>query len=97
MATARVDRDEVFLEYTKSIWPVCKAVVDGEVNVAATGCTCASAARSTATQLVPGERLLDVASGIGTSALLLAEEYGVQITGIDLGTAQVAKAREGAD
>src|SRR5919106_2327774 len=30
---ARVDRDEVFLEYTKSICPVCKAVVDGEVNV----------------------------------------------------------------
>ena len=32
-ARARVDRDEVFLEYTKSICPVCKAVVDGEVNV----------------------------------------------------------------
>jgi uncharacterized radical SAM superfamily Fe-S cluster-containing enzyme len=31
-ARARVDRDEVFLEYTKSICPVCKAVVDGEVN-----------------------------------------------------------------
>ncbi len=31
--TARVDRDEVFLEYTKSICPVCKAVVDAEVNV----------------------------------------------------------------
>jgi uncharacterized radical SAM superfamily Fe-S cluster-containing enzyme len=30
---ARVDRDEVFLEYAKSICPVCKAVVDGEVNV----------------------------------------------------------------
>ena len=28
----RVDRDEVFLEYTKSICPVCKAVVDAEVN-----------------------------------------------------------------
>ncbi|MGH9213882.1 MAG: radical SAM protein [Acidimicrobiales bacterium] len=32
-ARVRVDRDEVFLEYTKSICPVCKAVVDGEVNV----------------------------------------------------------------
>ncbi len=30
---ARVDRDEVFLEYTKSICPVCKAVIDAEVNV----------------------------------------------------------------
>ena len=29
----RVDRDEVFVEYTKSICPVCKAVVDAEVNV----------------------------------------------------------------
>jgi uncharacterized radical SAM superfamily Fe-S cluster-containing enzyme len=31
----RVDRDEVFLEYTKSICPVCKAVIDAEVNVRA--------------------------------------------------------------
>ena len=30
---ARVDRDEVFVEYTKSICPVCKAVVDAEVNI----------------------------------------------------------------
>ncbi len=29
----RVDRDEVFLEYTKSICPVCKAVIDAEINV----------------------------------------------------------------
>jgi tetraether lipid synthase len=29
----RVDRDEVFIEYTKSICPICKAVVDAEVNV----------------------------------------------------------------
>ena len=29
----RVDRDEVFIEYTKSICPVCKAVIDAEVNV----------------------------------------------------------------
>ncbi len=31
-ARARVDRDEVFLEHTKSICPVCKAVIDAEVN-----------------------------------------------------------------
>jgi 7,8-dihydro-6-hydroxymethylpterin dimethyltransferase len=30
---AKVDRDEVFLEYTKSICPLCKTVVDAEVNV----------------------------------------------------------------
>ena len=29
----KVDRDEVFLEYTKSICPVCKTVIDAEVNV----------------------------------------------------------------
>jgi uncharacterized radical SAM superfamily Fe-S cluster-containing enzyme len=28
----KVDRDEVFLEYTKSICPICKVVVDAEVN-----------------------------------------------------------------
>jgi uncharacterized radical SAM superfamily Fe-S cluster-containing enzyme len=28
----RADRDEVFLEYTKSVCPVCKAVLDAEVN-----------------------------------------------------------------
>ncbi|MGH9132645.1 MAG: radical SAM protein [Ilumatobacteraceae bacterium] len=34
-ARSRVDRDEVFVEYTKSICPVCKAVVDAEVNIRA--------------------------------------------------------------
>jgi len=29
----KVDRDEVFIEYTKSICPVCKIVVDGQINV----------------------------------------------------------------
>src|SRR6266542_2714024 len=29
----RRDRDEVFLEYTKSICPVCKVVVDAQVNI----------------------------------------------------------------
>ena len=29
----KVDRDEVFLEYTKSVCPVCKTVIDAEVNV----------------------------------------------------------------
>jgi uncharacterized radical SAM superfamily Fe-S cluster-containing enzyme len=32
VARGRLDRDEVFLEYTKSVCPVCKAVVDAEVN-----------------------------------------------------------------
>ncbi|MFC5993778.1 hypothetical protein ACFQE5_06070 [Pseudonocardia hispaniensis] len=33
MATAKRDRDEVFVEYTKSICPVCKVVVDAQVNI----------------------------------------------------------------
>ncbi len=33
MDTGRVNRDEVFLEQTKSVCPVCKSVVDAEVNV----------------------------------------------------------------
>jgi len=32
-APARVDRPEVFLELTKSICPLCKRVIDAEVNV----------------------------------------------------------------
>jgi uncharacterized radical SAM superfamily Fe-S cluster-containing enzyme len=32
-ASVKVDRDEVFIEYTKSICPVCKIVIDAELNV----------------------------------------------------------------
>ena len=31
--TVKRDRDEVFLEYTKSICPVCKVVVDAQINI----------------------------------------------------------------
>lgn len=31
--SGRADRAEVFLEYTKSICPVCKIVTDAEVNI----------------------------------------------------------------
>ena len=30
---ARVDREEVFLEFTRSICPVCKKVIDAELNI----------------------------------------------------------------
>ncbi|MCI0689951.1 MAG: radical SAM protein [Sporichthyaceae bacterium] len=33
MAVAKRDRDEVFVEYTKSVCPVCKVVVDAQVNI----------------------------------------------------------------
>jgi arsenite methyltransferase len=35
--------------------------------------------------LEPGDRLLDVASGSGTSALFAAREFGARVTGIDYG------------
>lgn len=31
----KVDRDEVFFEFTRSICPVCKTVVDAQVNIRA--------------------------------------------------------------
>ncbi len=43
--------------------------------------------------LQSGERVLDVAAGIGTSALLLAAERDVEVVGVDLGDAQIARAR----
>jgi arsenite methyltransferase len=42
--------------------------------------------------LQAGERVLDVAAGVGTTAVLLAEERGVDAVGVDLGQSQVAKA-----
>jgi hypothetical protein len=42
--------------------------------------------------LRPGERVLDVASGPGSTALLLAREYGVTVDGVDLGEDSVARA-----
>jgi ubiquinone/menaquinone biosynthesis C-methylase UbiE len=43
--------------------------------------------------LQPSQRVLDVASGIGTTALFLASEFDVEVLGVDLGVGQVAKAR----
>jgi arsenite methyltransferase len=43
--------------------------------------------------LQPEESVLDVASGIGTSALLLAADSAVRVLGVDLGDAQVIEAR----
>lgn len=42
--------------------------------------------------LQPGERLLDIASGIGTSSLLAATEYGGLVDGVDMSPANVALA-----
>jgi SAM-dependent methyltransferase len=46
-----------------------------------------------ALHLEPRQGVLDVASGIGTTAVLLATEFDVEVRGLDLGAEQVAKAR----
>jgi arsenite methyltransferase len=45
-----------------------------------------------AMDLGSGDRVLDVAAGIGTTALLLAAERDVDVVGVDLGPVQVANA-----
>ena len=47
--------------------------------------------------LPPGSAVLDIASGPGTTALLLARELGVRVEGVDLSAANVALARGAAD
>jgi arsenite methyltransferase len=44
--------------------------------------------------LQAGARVLDVATGVGSTPVLLAEERGVDVIGVDLGQAQVAKAAD---
>jgi arsenite methyltransferase len=43
-------------------------------------------------QLGPGQRVLDVAAGQGSSAIFLAERFGCQIVGVDYGPGSVAAA-----
>ncbi len=47
-------------------------------------------------RLGPGDRLLDVASGRGASALFLAERFGCQVVGIDYGRESVLSANSAA-
>lgn len=49
-----------------------------------------------ALDLRPGQRVLDVACGPGTTAFLLAEEFGVVVDGVDLGDQSVARATQAA-
>jgi SAM-dependent methyltransferase len=46
-----------------------------------------------ALDLRPGQHVLDVASGIGSTAFLLAQERAVKVTGVELGATQITKAR----
>jgi ubiquinone/menaquinone biosynthesis C-methylase UbiE len=43
--------------------------------------------------LRPGMRVLDLASGAGTTALRLADRYGCEVVGVDFGSATVARCR----
>ena len=43
--------------------------------------------------LAPGERVVDVAAGPGTSARLLARTFGVRVVGVELAAATVERAR----
>ena len=47
--------------------------------------------------LRPGWRVVDVASGPGTTARLLAAEYAVTVDGVELGETAVGRARSAAD
>ena len=47
--------------------------------------------------LSPGQRVLDVASGPGATARLLAGEYGVTVDGVDLSEQTVSRARASVD
>jgi arsenite methyltransferase len=47
-------------------------------------------------ELSPGSRVLDVASGKGTSAIFLAEHFGCEVVGIDYGGENVEQANQAA-
>jgi ubiquinone/menaquinone biosynthesis C-methylase UbiE len=47
--------------------------------------------------LTPVDQLLDIASGRGTTALMLATEYGLRVDGVELSAANVALAQGAAD
>jgi arsenite methyltransferase len=48
-------------------------------------------------EIQPGERVLDVASGTGTSALLAAREFGCLVAGVEYGERAVVDAQRAAD
>ncbi len=50
----------------------------------------------TALRLGPGQRVLDVAAGPGTSAIALAQQFGCSVLGIDYGRAAVEQATRSA-
>lgn len=51
---------------------------------------------ATALHLGPGQRVLDIAAGPGTSAIALAQDFGCTVLGIDYGSAAVEQATRAA-
>ncbi|MCP4937305.1 MAG: class I SAM-dependent methyltransferase [bacterium] len=47
--------------------------------------------------LQPGDRVLDVAAGKGTSAIFLAQQFGCRVVGVDYGGQAIAEATAQAD
>jgi len=47
-------------------------------------------------ELAAGQRVVDIGCGYGASARFLAERYGVDVTGVTISAAQLARARPGA-
>ena len=47
--------------------------------------------------LRPGQHILDVAAGKGTSAIFLAQQFGCRVTGVDFGADTVAEAISNAE
>ena len=47
--------------------------------------------------LSPGQTVLDVACGVGTTTRMMADEFGLAATGLDYSEINVQKARSGAD
>lgn len=46
-------------------------------------------------ELAPGDRVLDVACGVGTTALLMVDGFDVTVTGIDVSHKNLSRARAG--
>ncbi|HZA89571.1 MAG TPA: methyltransferase domain-containing protein [Solirubrobacterales bacterium] len=73
--------------------PVVRWLLGGELHPGGERLTRRALALASA---APGERLLDVASGTGISAMLAARERGCETVGLDYGLSAVAEARTAA-
>lgn len=73
--------------------PAVRWLLDGQLHPGGEALTLRAAALA---GIGPDSRVLDVASGAGTSALRLARELGAEVVGVELAEGAVAAAREAA-